>query len=432
MIEDALSTLRTDKQFQVLAAVFIGGTEKILLEGNFDSLGLPVITEANPLEGIRVALEKYSPEMVIDLSDEPVVGYDERFLFASFVLSRGVSYAGADFEFRAPIFHDIARKPSVSIIGTGKRVGKTAVSAYFARELKRAGFSPVTVAMGRGGPAEPAVVRGDSILSPESLLAVSEKGVHAASDAYEDALMSRITTIACRRCGGGLAGAPFVSNVLAGAAIANGLKEKLIIFEGSGASLPPVKTDACLLTIGAHQPLEYIDGYFGTYRTILSDLVVMTMCEHPLADARQVSAMCKAVHRIKPTIEVIQTVFRPRPLKTIEGRKIFFVTTGPAAMNNTIGRYLENEFGCHVAAISNNLANRRFLLDELSANRGKFDLLLTELKAASVDVVTKVGLHSGVEVVYCDNVPLAVNGSSDLKEAVLELAKNAEKRFKGE
>ena len=32
----------------------------------------------------------------------------------------------------------------------------------------------------------------------------SEKGVHAASDHWEDALMSRILTIGCRRCGGGM------------------------------------------------------------------------------------------------------------------------------------------------------------------------------------------------------------------------------------
>lgn len=432
VIEDALAVLRNDYNYEVLAAVFVGGTEKIQLEKNFDRLDLPVIIETDPLKGVKTALDRYSPEWVLDLSDEPVVGYKERFRFASLVLSYGISYAGADFEFRAPIFHDAAKKPSISIIGTGKRVGKTAVSAYCARELKQSGFSPATVAMGRGGPEKPAIIRGEHALTPQFLLDVSKRGMHAASDAYEDALMSRISTIACRRCGGGMAGAPFVSNVLLGAEMANKLEEELIIFEGSGASLPPVKTDACLLTIGAHQPLDYIDGYFGTYRILLSDLVVITMCEQPLSDPAKIAAIKAAVNQINPGIEVAQTIFRPQPLEPIRNRKVFFASTGPAQMNKIIKEYLETRFECEVVAISNNLANRRLLLEELNAERDRFDLVLTELKAASVDVVTQVGLDLGAKVVYCDNVPLPVNGDTDLSAAITVLAEKAKKRFKGD
>jgi cyclic 2,3-diphosphoglycerate synthetase len=54
--------------------------------------------------------------------------------------------------------------------------------------------------MGRGGPEKPEIVRGDLIkLTPEYLMEQSDKGVHAASDHWEDALMSRILTIGCRR-----------------------------------------------------------------------------------------------------------------------------------------------------------------------------------------------------------------------------------------
>lgn len=377
-------------------------------------------------------MEAFTPDWIVDLSDEPIVGYKERFRFASLVLSRGASYAGADFEFRAPVFQNIVKKPSVSIIGTGKRVGKTAVSAYFARELKQAGFAPVTVAMGRGGPKDPEVIRGEEALTPRFLLEISEEGKHAASDAYEDALMSRISTVACRRCGGGMAGAPFVSNVLAGAELANKLDERFVIFEGSGASLPPVKTDACLLTIGAHQPIEYLGGYFGPYRITLSDFVVITMCESPLSDSKRVDEICRVVKNIKPGIEVAKTIFRPNPLKPVTDRKVFFATTGPSSMNDTIKEYLEEKFGCEVAAISNNLANRKLILGDLDLWRGKFDRLLTELKAASVDIVTKIGLDSGIEVVYCDNIPVVVDGETNLSEAVLSLAEKAKERFGGD
>lgn len=432
VIEDAIQVLRKNYKYEVLAAVFVGGTEKILLEKNFDILNLSVITGDSPFEAIKKALEEYQPEWVIDLSDEPVIGYRERFKFASLALSYGVSYAGADFEFRAPEFHDIVEKPSVSIIGTGKRVGKTAVSAYFARILKKRGFHPLTVAMGRGGPESPEVIDGEKALTAQFLLGISERGMHAASDAYEDALMSRIPTIACRRCGGGMAGAPFVSNVLDGAKVANGLDEGFIIFEGSGAALPPVKTDACLLTVGAHQPLDYIDGYFGTYRVMLSDLTVMTMCERPLADQKQIKAICEAINRVNSEAKIIQTVFRPQPLEPIMNKKVFFATTGPDMMNTTIKNYLEENFDCEVVKISNYLANRKYLLKDLDSAKGCFDLLLTELKAASVDVVTKAGLNSDTAVVYCDNVPLVVNSEDNLTEAMLSLAEKAKKSYKGD
>ena len=108
------------------------------------------------------------------------------------------------------------------MIGTGKRVGKTAISGYLARLLAREGFDPGVVSMGRGGPPQPEVIEGHKLeVGSEYLLEALERGAHAASDYYETAALSRVTTVGCRRCGGGLAGEPFVSNVLEGAEIAN-------------------------------------------------------------------------------------------------------------------------------------------------------------------------------------------------------------------
>ena len=58
-------------------------------------------------------------------------------------------------------------------------------------------------------------------INAEFLLEQSEKGVHAASDHWEDALMSRILTIGCRRCGGGMSGEVFLTNMKKGAKLAN-------------------------------------------------------------------------------------------------------------------------------------------------------------------------------------------------------------------
>ena len=58
------------------------------------------------------------------------------------------------------------------------------------------------------------------------------------------------------------------------------------------------------------------------------------------------------------------------------------------------------------------------------------DLILTELKAAAVDVVTKDGLEKGLGVVYCDNIPIPISDDyPDLKDAILELADNTIKSF---
>ena len=73
----------------------------------------------------------------MDLSDEPIVDYSIRFKIATVVLSMGIPYEGPDFKFYPITEHDVLKKPSVKILGTGKRIGKTAVSAYAARLIHK-------------------------------------------------------------------------------------------------------------------------------------------------------------------------------------------------------------------------------------------------------------------------------------------------------
>lgn len=431
VIEAALEEINREPSYKLVAAVFLGGTEKVTEKKDLSSFGIPVIMEDDPVVGIKKAIEEYQADLVIDLSDEPVVGYFERFRFACQILKLDVSYIGSDFRFDPPVFHDIAKKPSISIIGTGKRTGKTAVSAYISRELKEEGFHPCVVAMGRGGPARPEVIEGKSLkMTPSYLLRLSKLGRHAASDHYEDALMSRITTVGCRRCGGGMAGAPYISNVQAGARLANRLEEELVIFEGSGAALPPVKTDACVVIAGASQPAEYIAGYFGPYRILLSDLAVLTMCEEPMANKEKIAYLTKGIKKINPHIKVVQTVFRPQPIENISGRQVFLATTAPSQVGKMLKDYLEQNFGCQVKGISHHLSNRPALKDDLARAGGRFEVLLTELKAAAVDVATKMALDSGAKVVYCDNIPVTVGGDGNLKDLLMDLAKKAVKKGK--
>jgi cyclic 2,3-diphosphoglycerate synthase len=159
VVRDALRAL----EYEWVGAILVGGTEK--LRGDLD-YGVPLVDD---FEGA---------EIVVDLSDEPVLGPAERFRWASRALAAGLSYVGADFRFDPPAFEPF-ELPSIAVIGTGKRVGKTAVTAQLARELAR-DRDVVVVAMGRGGPPEPEVV--ESPPSIDELVALSRAGRHAASD----------------------------------------------------------------------------------------------------------------------------------------------------------------------------------------------------------------------------------------------------------
>lgn len=403
-----------------MGLVFLGGTEKVAEK--IEDYGLPVETEGTMAERLIRSLTEHEPATVIDLSDEPVLDYRTRFELANLSLYHGAAYLGSDFKLKPVDFADIVSKPSISIIGTGKRIGKTAVSAYFCRLLKEK-YNPVVLAMGRGGPNEPEILHGEKIkIEAEYLLNQSEKGKHAASDYFEDALMSRITTIGCRRCGGGLAGEPFISNVLEGAKIAQELPNDIVVFEGSGSTLPPVKARKTVLCIGANQPAEYIENYFGPYRIMLSDMVILTMCEEPLASKDKIDRIYASIKNIKD-IPVVYTVFRPKPLDNIQNKKLILITTAKDGLK-TIKNHLEEKYNCEVVKVSGELSNRTKLIEDIGATLDETDVVLTELKAAAVDVATKLALENNKQVVYMDNEPHTIGGDGDLDELLGNLAPN--------
>ena len=109
------------------------------------------------------------------------------------------------------------------------------------------------VAMGRGGPAEPQVAEAGSV-DLARLLALVRSGEHAASDYLEDALTTGVTTIGARRAGGGLAGAPYATNVREAAELGVALGAGILILEGSGSAVPPVPWDAAVLVVPAAVP----------------------------------------------------------------------------------------------------------------------------------------------------------------------------------
>ena len=71
----------------------------------------------------------------------------------------------------------------------------------------------------------------------------------------------------------------------------------LLILEGSGSAIPPVPWDAAVLVAPASVPLEYLIGYLGPFRLLLSDLLVVTMATDPVAGHEHLSALRTHVRR---------------------------------------------------------------------------------------------------------------------------------------
>jgi cyclic 2,3-diphosphoglycerate synthetase len=284
--------------------------------------------------------------------------------------------------------------------------------------------------MGRGGPAEPELIDPTTTdLTPQGLLARAEAGRHAASDHLEDALTARVATVGTRRAGGGMAGAPGPNTFAAGVEIANGRPEHLTILEGSGAAVPPVHADATLLVVPAHADPELVAGYLGPAMLLMADLVVVTLAPEPLSQA--VHALEDRIRELVPQVPLVHTTFQPNPLGPVSGRSIFFTTTAPPGAAATLAAHLEADHGARVVGVSTNLANRKLLTEDLKAAEGA-EVLVTELKAAAVDVAGRVALEAGMQVVFCDNQPVGTGGDGVLDELLLDLVHRAEERFHSE
>jgi cyclic 2,3-diphosphoglycerate synthase len=390
--------------YDFVVAHLVGGTEKLRDDPDY---GVPL---ASTFDG---AIDDHGAEVVIDLSDEPVLGPVERMRLASRVLARGLPYVGADFRFDPPALAPFPL-PSLGIAGTGKRVGKTAITAHAARLLTR-DRSIVVVAMGRGGPTEPELTQTPPGI--EALLELSRSGRHAASDHLETAALAGVPTIGCRRCGGGLAGAVFASNVHEGARLAVELDPELVLFDGSGAALPPIETRRRILVVNAQQDPSVVTGYLNAYRHFTSDLVVLTMAEPGSGWER----LRDAVAELVPA--VLAVVLRPRPEADVSGRRVAFFSTAPESAHAGIARHLTAEHGADVVHVSGALGDRGRLKQELAGIDA--DVFVLELKAAAIDVVAEAAQARAAEVVLAGSDVLPAAGERDLDPELLRLAEEA-------
>jgi cyclic 2,3-diphosphoglycerate synthetase len=372
---------RLEHERGLAGVVFCGGEEKLGLGPLEGYYGRAVETE--PAEGLRRLAA--GAAAVVDLADEPVLPASARLRLAALALHLGLRYEAPGARLDPPSYGRVPFEgPKLAVIGTGKRTGKTAVAGHWAALLRERGADPVIVCMGRGGPAEPLLA--EPGLQLDDLLAIAENGGHAASDYLEDAVLAGVRTVGCRRVGGGLAGEPAESNVPAGAALAASLEPDTIVFEGSGACIPPVQVDRTVCVVGAGRPEPFAD-----YRLLRADLVL-------------------AAEGAEAPPEALAFTLRPEPAEPLpDGARVALFTTGAPAVA-----------GVEPVVASANLANRHALAADLGrAAAERCDLYLTELKAAAIDTVAMLARGEGARVVFLRNRPLGVD------EALVELYRDA-------
>ena len=174
----------------------------------------------------------------------------------------------------------------------------------------------------------------------------------------------------------------FTSNVPAGARLAAERAPDLVVFDGSGAAVPPIDVDRRVLVIG---PGTEPDAYLNTYRRLISDIVLAVGCDAP---------------------DAIRAELRLRATAPLEGRVAVF-TAGATDVG-----HLEAD----VVHVSPRLADRAALRQELEHVHA--DTYLVELKAAAIDVVAEHALAHGSRVVLAANDVVA----DGLDDALLALA----------
>ena len=401
VVRDALD--RLEAEHEVVAVLFAGGEEKVggqVFEDPSAHYGREVVTGGD--------LPAVEADAVFDLSGDPILTPERRFELAAAALDRGLSYFAPGLRLAPPPIERIATEvPILSVIGTGKRTGKTAVAGHLAALLRERGAEPVIVSMGRGGPPEPQLVRAGERLDTARLLEIARDGRHAASDYLEDAALTGVATVGTRRCGEGPAGEVFDSNVSEGIRLALDLKPDAVVLEGSGSSIPPVAADRTVCVTRGDHDLDR----FGALRLNRSQLVIA------LGDGGAIEV---------PHPNVIRCQLESEPAVPLApGTRVAAFTTATPAGAERIWTALEHG-GLEVALVSTALARRAELeRDLVQAVAERCEVFLTEIKAAAIELVAERAEREGVELGFLRNRLTALPGEPSVDEALWRLYEQA-------
>jgi len=425
VICQAIDAIEERENLEAVAAVFLGSAEKIGGAEAVASLDLPVLRDKEALQMVCEAIEIFNPEVVVDLSDAPAMDERLRMEVAAECLARGLTYIGADFRFSVepPI---MVRRPALSVFSLTKRAGKTALCTYIATLLQEVGETPIIFTMSRGGPPEPTVVKAGTKLTPDDLVAIADRGLHAAADHYENALFSGVTAIGSRRAGGGFSGRPFFTNLHAAVKLASKMKATWYLFEGSGTDAPPVEPSGKIVLISASTEPAALLTPFNRVRVRVADIAVLVHAEPPHTTTARLQELKKCLQTINPKVVVCACVLRPfLPEPPKEGSRVAVTTTMPEAVHDRLRSELQNRYGLNVVAVSSALANRSLLSSDVRRFiKQGIDAFVTELKSASVEVVIRGAVSRKIPVHFLQNRPISLpEWEPSLRSALQRLVK---------
>ncbi|MGH2978367.1 MAG: hypothetical protein ACRDLQ_01860 [Solirubrobacterales bacterium] len=423
VVRDALERVAGTED--IVAVLFAGGEEKVsgsVLADPVAHYGYEVtLARGGVRAGLRDLAHEAGADAVVDLSGDPVLAADERFAVAAVALDLGLEYRAPGIRLTPPPVERIeAGVPILAVIGTGKRTGKTALGTHLAALLRYAGRSPVVVSMGRGGPARPQLVRAGALPGVQDLIEIVRRGEHAASDYLEDAVLARVSAVGCRRCGEGPAGEAFESNVVEGVRLALREDPGIVVLEGSGAALPPVAADRTVCATSAARATVDALSYLGPVRLLRSQLLAVFGARDLDPAARE--ALVERLAEWVPREAIALCELEPEPAEQLPaGARVACFTTAPADAERRHREVLARH-GVEPRRWSANLARRRDLeRDVEDALRDGCDVLLTELKAAAIEVVAARAVQAGARVAFLRNRPVAIAGEP-LDDRLLRLA----------
>ena len=303
------------------------------------------------------------------------------------MLALGVPYVGADFRLDPPARAPF-ELPSIAVVGTGKRVGKTAVTGHLARLLagQRASSSSRWGGEARRSPR----------WSPFRRPSTRSSSSRAPGATLRPTTSRRLRSSASRRSGAGAAeaGSPAPSRPRTSPRARASRSSSSPTSSSSTAAAqrsrrsPPTGRSS---SSAGTRTRASAAGYLNAYRLLLADLVVVTMAEAGTGWEAVQTAVRSVV---RPGVPVVATVLRPRPLVDVRGRTVAYFCTAPPeahARASRAPRGRARRRGRPASPATSPIATA--LRDELETSHA--DVFLVELKAAAIDVVAEAALARG-------------------------------------
>ncbi len=283
-VQAAIDYLAVEKRYRIVGAAVVSRA----VPAGF-RLEVPVIAAPDAVAAVREAAASFRPRVIIDVTESSLEG---RFEWANEALRLGMEVHGADFRLWPPAFKHAAAIPTVSFVGVGSGVGKSAAIIELLRELKSQSRAAALV-LDLGGPSYPELVEG---LSPEAvavrLLGYHRDGRRIDGDHYLIAAAAGVPAVGCSFAGTGLTGVPLASVMGDGAVLAAEAGGEFLAVEGSGQAVPPMAAGAVCQLVNIRTDPATLRQLPFAYQVRRADLVVATgfkaePAENTLEDLRR-------------------------------------------------------------------------------------------------------------------------------------------------